>query len=327
MANISTNQVKQLYVLAATDTVTVNAVQTAKGTEAFMEITDTNSVFKDKTDFIPLDNIMYMNIKEATDDTLHRKAFKVELASAINGGAPVAGQNYILTITYRGNVGEEATFEKFGEVHATTGMTAAQFYAAMAKSLLLNSIAPSGQKFFELYDGSGNAVATVSDAESVSAAFYIVEPVPYWSLGRFPESLMNMEVTTSTILVDIDLTAEWLASYALIDAVSAGPQVAAIANSHKVADLEYFCKGERGLSAPLHVAYRDRIDPKLEINPNQANGYDLMTIHYAFIGHNAANQRSEKDIVFAIPHDGTSVLEGIQEDIEALINPEEESNG
>lgn len=317
MANISTNQVKQLYVLAASDTLDVKSVQTAKGTEAFIEVKDSNSKVKDKTDFIPVDNIMYTTIKAATDDTLHRKAFEIKLNSNINGGAPIAGQDYIITLTYRGFYGEEATMHKTAEVHAITGMTAAQFYAAMAKSFLLNSVATSGQAFFELYKANGTQIKTLSDAAAVNDSFFVVEPVPYWSLGRFPETLEKMEITTSTILVDTDMVSEWLDSYDAVDAVEED-LVDALPNSRKMADLEYFCKGERGISAPLHVAYRDRIDPKLEIDPTNASGYDLLTIHYAFIGHNAANQRSEKDIVFAIPNDGTSTLEACVEALTAI---------
>lgn len=313
MANISTNQVKQLYVVAPTDTIDVkfttvgnattgdSAINVRKDT-AFIEIKDANNNVKAKTDFIYLDNILYNKIVEASNDTLHRKAFHIELNSNVNGGAPVAGQDYIITLTYRGFYGEEATMHKTAEVHVIPGMTTAQFYGKMAESFFLNSTAPSGQKFFELYflaEGAESAtkIETLDDAQDVNAPFEVVEPIPYWSLGRFPETLEKMEITTSTILVDTDMVSDWLDDYKPYDAVTA-ELVSAIPNSHKLADLEYFCKGERGLSAPLHVSYRDRIDPKLEIDSNNATGYDIMTIHYAFIGHNASNQRSERDLVF-----------------------------
>ena len=313
MANISTNQVKQLYVLGATDTLAVETVKTAKGIEAFINIVDSNSNVKERTDFIYVDDLLTCTLRKAQDDTLHRKGFGIKLNSAVNGGAPVAGQDYIITITYRGHFGEEATMHKTAEVHATTGMTAAQFYAEMAKSFVLNRKATSGEPFYDIYF-DGGLITTLDDAADVDDKFMIVEPIPYWSLGRFPETLLNMELTTSTILVDTDMVSVWLDPdcYKPADAVVAtSGDVAAIPNSHKIADLEYFCKGERGLSAPLHVAYRDQIAPKLEINPNSVNGYSLFTVHYSFVGHNAANQRSEKDIVFAIEGNTVTVFEAV----------------
>lgn len=310
MANISTNQVKQLYVVGASDTLAVETVKTAKGIEAYIKILDSNSNVKERTDLIYVDDLLTTTFATPASDALHRKAFKIELNSNVNGGVPVAGQDYIITLTYRGNYGEEATMHKIAEVHATVGMTAAQFYAQMAKSFVLNRKATSGEEFYNVFF-DGSEVKTVAHAEDVDGAFYVVEPVPYWSLGRFPESLEKMEITTSTILVDTDMVTEWLASYAPVDAVS-NSLVAAIPNSHKIADLEYFCKGERGISAPLHVAYRDQITPKLEVNPNSANGYAVFTIHYSFVGHNAANQRSEKDIVFVKENGAASAFTGVK---------------
>ena len=47
----------------------------------------------------------------------------------------------------------------------------------------------------------------------------------------------------------------------------------------------------------LPLIYDAQIPVDLKVDANHAAGYDILTIHYAYVGANASNQKSEKDIV------------------------------
>lgn len=135
--------------------------------------------------------------------------------------------------------------------------------------------------------------------------FYIVEPKPYWRLGTFPETLMNIDVHTNVVTVDSVEYEKWLKNYKFepVDIAAVKP----IYNSHRIADLEYFCKGERGVSAGLHAPYDMQIPLDLKVNPDAATGYDIMVIHYAYQGDNQQSTLSEKDITIVIPNSATTL--------------------
>ncbi len=276
----------------------------------FFELTENGAVV-DKTDLIPVDNIMSVTLGNAADRSqqLHRKGFLIALNSNVNSGDPVAGQDYIITLTYRENAGEEMTYEKFAEAHATSSSTAATLLQELAYSFLINKNT-EGTAFYELYTAAGVAITLANYNTVTAAGFYVVEPLPGWSLGRWPETLEKMSIATNAILVDTDMVSEWLSSYTPVEVDDANGVnlVSPIYNTHKVADIEYFALGEKGNPAYRHKAYRDFIQANVKIDPNAAYGYDILTIHFAFKGHNAANQRSEKDCMLLAKHpSGSSV--------------------
>lgn len=69
-------------------------------------------------------------------------------------------------------------------------------------------------------------------------------------------------------------------------------------NSHKVADLEYFCMGDRadlyrGMGWPRIIPTEYLVDPEAE--------YDVIDIHYATAGTCEDSQLSEKDLTLVAP--------------------------
>lgn len=135
--------------------------------------------------------------------------------------------------------------------------------------------------------------------------FYIVEPVPYWRLGTFPETLMKIEIGTAPITVSAIEYIDWLANYKF-EAVNI-TAIKPIYNTHKIADLEYFCKGERGISAGLSAPYDVQLPLDLKVDTTVATGYDILNVHYAYEGHNQNSTLSEKDITIVIPNSGATV--------------------
>lgn len=319
--NFSTNQVKQFYVLNEDSTVTPKVIKTPDGQ---VSLGLTFDVDGERTDIIPRDQHLYTTtvLASSPSEQLVRKGVYIALNDKVNEGNPVAGQDYVIKVTYRGHIGEEVTYDKFAEAHATTGMTDNQLLQALAASFLSGqNVEPS--PLFELYNSSG-ALITKDNVNSITGGFWFVEPVPYWALGKFPETLMNLSISTYPIIYNADEADLWLTEESYKFAPVTTSEIASvnpICNAHKVADLEYFCKGEKGVSAALHMPYDIQIPVDLKVNPNASLGYDILTVHYAFVGANTSNQKSEKDMVFVIASNGEDtpeVFDTITDAIDAL---------
>lgn len=147
MATFSTNQARQLYV--AKELKTSNVISTdAAGSIAVKSDTAKNHLYFEymgaggmlRSDLIDIKSIMHAKVTDA-DDLAHELAkYKVVLDTNVNGGSPVAGQDYLLRITFRNYIGlsEEDQYIKYGMVHAVAGMTAGAFYQELYKSLKKN---------------------------------------------------------------------------------------------------------------------------------------------------------------------------------------------
>ena len=147
MATFSTNQARQLYV--AKELKTSNVISTdAAGSIAVKSDTAKNHLYFEymgaggmlRSDLIDIKSIMHAKATDA-DDLAHELAkYKVVLDPNVNEGSPVAGQDYLLRITFRNYIGlsEEDQYIKYGMVHAVAGMTAGAFYQELYKSLKKN---------------------------------------------------------------------------------------------------------------------------------------------------------------------------------------------
>lgn len=311
--NFSTNQVMQLFVLANGETAEVVKIYTPDKSAVrgyIVKIKKGNEVI-DTTDIIDAKNILSVTEALATsaNEQLRRKGLLVKLSSKVNAGAPAAGEEYVMTLVFRG-YGDEDTIFKKAYAKASKGETAAGLLQKLATNLLENKDVEYSP-LYELRTTAGAEITKANISTITADGFYIVEPVPYWSLARFSETLMNIDVQTAPIVVDSNEENQWLDTYKFAP-VSLGT-VPAIPNTHRVADLEYFCKGERGTSNAL-VGWPDTPEYEPKVNPKSTKGYDILTVHCAFVGANASNQKSEKDIVF-IAEGGTAELNAELADI------------
>ena len=66
-----------------------------------------------------------------------------------------------------------------------------------------------------------------------------------------------------------------------------------IGNGKKIADLEYFCMGERG-DMYRNIGWPHNIPTTYLVDPT--NTYHVFDIHYAYVGNNESVQKSEKNI-------------------------------
>ena len=320
MATFSTNQVRQLYVakvlknpVLASDAAGSIAVKndTAKN-HMYFEYKGADNLMR--SDLIDIKNILYAKATDADDMAHELKAVTVTLDSNVNGGTPVAGQDYILRIAFRQYVGmsEEDQYFKYGMVHAYAGMNADKFYKVLALSLAKNfsrevvplikiEVHSKATKSKGGFDSNGYMVVTpttkdngksdttnpyyatdtlVTDIDSIR----ITEVEQPWRLGVMAQTPVYFTVQPVAVMVNGDERI-----WATVTESTNGT----IDNGKKIADLEYFCMGERGdiyrgVAFPHNIPTTYLVDPTVK--------YNVIDIHYAYVGSNEAVQKSEKTI-------------------------------
>ena len=324
--NYSVNQVRQLYVAKALKDPHVLASDAA-GSIAVKNDTAKNHLYFEykgadnlmRSDLIDIKNILYTKAIDADAMAHELKAVTVTLDTDVNGGAPVAGQDYILRIAFRQYVGmsEEDQYFKYGMVHAYAGMTASDFYKKLALSLAKNfsrEVVPLVK--FTLTNSSDAAVPVdATTKESALTATYkalvISEVEQPWRLGIMEQVPVYFTVQPTTITVNGDER--------IWGKVEETDPAGTIANGKKIADLEYFCMGERGdmyrnIGWPHNIPTTYLVDSTVK--------YNVIDIHYAYIGSNEGVQKSEKTITLVIPKVGAtnSVSNKLTNDIISAIN-------
>lgn len=325
MATFSTNQVRQLYVAKILKTLRVLASDDA-GSIAVKSDTAKNHMYFEykgadnlmRSDLIDIKNILYAKATDADDMAHELRAVTVTLDSEVNA-APVAGQDYILRIAFKQYVGmsDEDQYFKYGMVHAYAGMTASDFYKKLALSLAKNfsrEIVPLVK--FILTDSGDEAVpvdATTKESSLTGTykALVIDEVEQPWRLGTMEQTPVYFEVQPVPVTVNGDER--------IWGKVEETDPAGTIANGKKIADLEYFCMGERG-DMYRGVGYPNNIPTTYLVDPTVK--YNVIDIHYAYVGSNESVQKSEKTITLVVPKVGAtnSVSNKLANDIIKAIN-------
>ena len=323
MSVFSTNQARHLYVATAFKSANVSASDAA-GSIAVKADTAKNHLYFEykgadnlmRSDLIDIKNILYAKATNA-DDMAHKlKAVTVTLDSEVNAGAPVAGQEYILRIAFRQYVGmsEEDQYFKYGMVHAYAGMDADEFYKVLALSIAKNfsrevvplikiEVHSKVTKSKGGFDSNGYMVVTpttkdngksdttnpyyatdtlVTDIDSIR----ITEVEQPWRLGVMAQTPVYFTVQPVAVMVNGDERI-----WATVTEGTNGT----IANGKKIADLEYFCMGERG-DQYRNLGWPNNIDTAYMVDPTKE--YYVVDIHYAFVGAGEQPMKSEKTITF-----------------------------
>jgi hypothetical protein len=310
MATFSTNQVRQLYVAKALNTSPVLAGGAA-GSIAVKSDTAKNHLYFEykgadnlmRSDLIDIKNILYAKAIDADDMAQKLKAVTVTLDRNVNGGTPVAGQDYILRIAFRQYVGmsDEDQYYKYGMVHAYTGMSASDFYKKLALSLAKNfsrEVVPLVKFALTSSDDRAVPVDATTKEESLTknyTALVIAEVEQPWRLGIMEQVPVYFTVQPTTITVNGDER--------IWGTVKETNPTGTIDNGKKIADLEYFCMGERGdiyrgVGFPHNIPTTYLVDPSVK--------YNVIDIHYAYVGSNESVQKSEKTITLVVPKVGAN---------------------
>lgn len=333
MATFSTNQVRQLYVAEALKSPNVIATDAAGSIAVKADTAKTHLYFEymgaggmTRSDLIDIKNILYAKAIDA-DDLAHDLAkYKLTLDASVNGGIPVAGQDYILRIAFRNYIGlsEEDQYFKYGMVHAVADMTASDFYKTLALSLVKNFNREEGGllKFYLETGGADAGIVagtptevTKDTKEKTLTGTYtgiVIEEAPQeWVLGVMEQVPVNFTLQPGTITASGD-DRIW-------GTVKQVASTNSIPDGHKIADLEYFCMGERG-DVYRMVGFPNVIRTKYLVNPDTK--YNVIDIHYAYVGPNESVQKSEKDITIVVPKVGAanSASNKLANDIITAIN-------
>lgn len=312
MATFSTNQVRHFYVVNKLESDSANMPSANAGTIAVKSDNKKSHLYFQykgadnlmRSDLIDIKNILSVKATDADQMSHNLKRVKVTLDSNVNGGNPVSGQDYILRIAFRQYIGmsDEDLYFKYGLVHAYSSMTVKDFYKILAVSLAKNfsrELVPL-VKFTLATSSDENAdvVTASTKLDSLTkeyTALYIEELPQEWVLGTKQQVPVYFEVYPTTIRVDGD-DVVW-------GKVEKAESVNSLHNGKTIADLEYFCMGERG-DMYGNINWPNSIPTKYLIDSNKK--YNVIDIHYAYVGENEGVQKSEKTITLAIPKEGES---------------------
>lgn len=311
MSNFSTNQSHHLYVVipgtnggfqttvtSTSPAGTIGGVKTVddlRGKEVFFNYKGAESVLT--SDFIQIPNIGYAKAIKAADMVTVMKRVEVTLDSTVNEGEPVSGQDYVLSINFRNffSSGDASQYFKDAAVHATANMTASDFYKAMVASLnSAFSREPGATKTSNPYLKFSVKEKGGSGTDATDAVAIVIEEKPQdWALGTKKARRIMFDVFCSTIYT----AGEDLVWGTVTDATPAKSAAVvgtnAVGNGQQIADLEWFCMGERG-DQYRNVGWPHVIPTKYLVDPTKQ--YHVLELHYAFTDTGVNSYRTEKEI-------------------------------
>lgn len=319
MAIFSVNQVRHLYVVNAYKN-SADALANA-GDATFAKDGDSHIVlqYKNATGDFTASDLMKVDSITVTATSSKDIAYKVKGCSVgldpeVNGGVPVAGQDYLLRVVLRNFVGmsDQDLQYVYGMVHAVSGMTAAKFINEMVVSLAKNT-AKYACPIVDVYvystvNGmiqvtSKTSVADLEKYDDLDGKIYLKEAEQEWVLGTTPQAVIPFSVQTPEITVDGDRRL-WgvVADYQFVDAED---KPIVLPEGQLIADLEYFCHGERG-DIYRNLGWPKVIPTKYLVDPTK--NYDVINIHYFYKGYGTSVQKAEKDLQIACLNDGSHTV-------------------
>ena len=246
-----------------------------------------------RSDLIEVKNIISANATAAKSMEKKLKNATVTLDASVNGGKPIAGQDYVLRLVFSGYIGispEDSQYWKYGVVHATNGMSASDFYKKMALSIAKN-MSREAVQFIKVF--LGNTEVTPRTKEDKLTGTYtgvtIKEVAPDWIRGTKQEKIVRLTAEPTTVNDGTGDVVWGTVKYSDGDTLK---------NGKEIADMEYFFAGEKGDQYRL-INWPDYVPTEYLVDPAQE--YDVIDIHYSYIGSNESVQKSEKDIKLIVP--------------------------
>ena len=297
----STNQNRQFYVATSYNdssaqngksiedsTVAAGAIEAkVKDNELYFLSKNLKTSEVIKSDRINLKNLDYVKVVAAADMAKLLKSYKVTLDPAVSNDGEstpsatlVPGQDYLLRIEFRQfyAIGDENTYVKDVAVHATSDMTPTQFYAALVTAL---------NKAFSREIGATATSNPYLTFSSSSAGLVITEKAQEYTVGIGARERVYFSVVPTTIFVD---NAEQI--WGKVEDISATTN-SKITNGPDIAELEWFCMGERGDQYRM-MGYPNYIPTQYCVDPSKV--YNVVELHFAFTDTGVNSYRSEKDI-------------------------------
>jgi hypothetical protein len=287
----------------------VKTVDDIRGKEVFFNYKGVESVLV--SDFIQIQNIGYAKAVAAADMVTVMKKVEITLDPTVNEGNPISGQDYVLSINFKNffSSGDASQYFKDAGVHATASMSASDFYKAMVNSLNASfSREPGATKTSNPYlkfSWKPNATtATTADA-------IVIEELPQeWALGTKKARRIMFDVFPSTVYTGGDDLVWGVVTDATPAKADAVVGTNAVGNGQQIADLEWFCMGERGDQYRMN-GWPNVIPTQYMVDPTKQ--YHVLEIHYAFTDTGVNSYRTEKEItvVAEASADGKTALNSL----------------
>lgn len=311
MAVFSVNQATHFYVAKSkvddvNKTSALGAIAIKKDQDGCVYIKHKGFGGVSRTDLIDPKNVMHINLATADSLVPKYKKVTVKLNSAVG---IVPGQDYVLNAEIRQYIGmsDENIYTKYGVVHATANMNASQFYEQMAISLVSNFKRDIYPLFVIELVGATKDIAGVkvdkngtrslidASGAKITGTFTgltISEAAQEWSLGIKQQVPVLFDIMSSTINKDGEEVV-WGDVAESVQKVT-NAKYGSINNGKRIADLEYFHMGERG-DQYRKIGWPDYINTQYMVDATQ--GYNVLNVHYSFVGSNESVQKSEKDLM------------------------------
>lgn len=311
------NQVRQFYVVNSIVTGD-NAVTNSSAAGAIKMVADPNEpefyfMYKgpsddglQRSDLIKVCNIMDVRYTQASAMQHKMKKVEITLDSAVNGGAPIVGQDYVLNVNILNWIanGYDSVLNKFAAARAYT-TTASDLYKALAVNLAKN-FSRTNPKMLSIslkgILGEVDGKTKAADITGTATGIIIEEVEQPWRRGAAPQEFVNFEVKPSTVYISsTDSDEIW---GVVTDVTASNANV--LPNSKKVADMEWFFHKERG-DVYGELGWPVNIDTTYQVDPANANGYNMLDVHFYFEGNSHNIGHSEKTLTLV----STSSLETI----------------
>lgn len=286
MAVFSTNQNRQLYVVKK---VVESANALAEVGDVFVNQDNDGKVFIQymspggllRSDLIDPANVAYAKYVGSTNYRKYLKKGLIQIVGEDANLGDLMGQDFIVRIYIHNYLapGDAHTTIKYGAVHMSPAIKdAATFYAALAKSLTQNF---------------SREVTPLLEFKATSSGVEVTEVEQPWVLGTMAQETVNFEIVPIPVEIE-GMEVQWAA----VDEngrVELQNSDKYIGNGKTIADLEYFCMGERG----------DQYRKNAGVNAipvtyiaDSTKEYDTLDMHYFFSDTGVNVQKSEKQITF-----------------------------
>lgn len=298
MVVFSQNQVRHLYVakdykatpVASTDA--LGTISVSKDKEGDFYINHVGHDGVTRSDVIKKDKVKWVRLTKAASLNPKMAKYKIILDTAVNGGNPVVGQEYMISVLFSNykNAGPLSQMYKYGVAKAFAGMTTANLIKALAESL-------QGNFKREKYP-----MAKITfDATSIT----VEETENYWKLGESCYYRNNIIIEAQPI--EISGTAiQWAK-------VTKEASTTTVKDGKLIADMEYFFYNNRTGGAQHH--YPKMFESTLMVDPSHE--FDILDIGYYQSGEGINSDRSE--VVLTIVMDETA-KPNLSDDVKTGIN-------
>lgn len=297
--NFSVNQNRQFYVVKSVVTtepkklgdLQVGTITAGDKKQLFFKYFGHGGMIR--TDLIDVDKVCYAKLTKKEYFQRKLKKATIKLDPNVNSGKPIVGQDYIVRILIHNYLapGDTNVAIKHGAVHAVAGMEPEDFYKKLAKSLEMNF---------------SREVQPLLTFEATTTGVVVTEVIQPYIVGFMAQEPVNFEVIATTVRYQGD-DVIWAERDEDTEKIELEDTDETVGNGSKIADLEYFCMGERGDQYRDWVAMPKRLPVKYMVDPEEE--YNVLDMHYFFSDTGVNVQKSEKDITFV--SDTTNPLDSI----------------